>query len=142
MPTLPWTASGPLPGHAPALVMASRFEVRSPRDVPRFLQRSLAARRQAVAAPGAYGTSLVARPLKRTFYTLSAWRDRDALYAYARAEPHRGIMRDFRPVMRDSTFTFWETTTDHLPPTWDEAHRRLAEQAARDAAEGAARGRG
>ncbi|MFJ8695935.1 DUF3291 domain-containing protein [Streptomyces roseolilacinus] len=142
MPALPWTRPHPAPAHAPAFVMASRFEVHSLRDVPRFLLKSLAAWRQVTAAPGAYGASLDARPFKRTFYTLSAWRDRDALHAYARAEPHRGIMKDLRSTMRASTFVFWETTTDDLPLTWDEARRRLAEQAARDAAGGAAPGRG
>lgn len=142
MPTLPWTSPVPVPAHAPASVMASRFEVRSLADVPRFLLGSLAAWRQVTTAPGAYGASLVARPLKRTFYTLSAWRDRDALYAYARAEPHRGIMEGLRPVMRGSTFAFWETTTDDLPPAWGDALRRLDEQAAKDAAGEAAPGRG
>ncbi|MFV2118052.1 DUF3291 domain-containing protein [Streptomyces sp. Act-28] len=134
MPTLPWTTPDPAPAHAPALVMASRFEVRSLGDVPRFFLKSLAAWRQVTTAPGAYGASLVARPLRRTFYTLSVWRDRDALHAYARAEPHRGIMEDLRSTMRDSTFVFWETTTDDLPLSWDDARRRLAEQAARKAA--------
>lgn len=128
MPTLPWTSPNPAPRHAPAFVMASRFEVASLRHVPRFFLKSLAAWRQARQAPGIYGASLVARPLNRTFYTLSAWRDRDALYAYAKAEPHRGIMRDLRATTRDSAFTFWEATTDDLPLTWDEAMRRLDEQ--------------
>lgn len=129
MPTLPWSTPNPAPSHAPAYVMASRFEVRSLKDVPRFFLKSLAAWRQVTRAPGAYGASLVAQPLKRTFYTLSAWQDRDTLYAYARTDPHRGIMRNLRPTMRDSTFTFWEVTTDDLPITWDEARRRLQEQA-------------
>jgi heme-degrading monooxygenase HmoA len=110
--------------------MASRFEVRSLTDVPRFLIRSFAAWRQVTTAPGAYGASLVARPFRRTFYTLSVWRDRDALYAYARAEPHRTIMRELRSTTRDSAFAHWETTTDALPVLWDEAWRRLAEEAA------------
>ncbi|WP_175409276.1 DUF3291 domain-containing protein [Streptomyces sp. TRM64462] len=141
MPTLPWTTPNPAPPNAPVHVMASRFEVRSLADVPRFFLKSLAAWRQVTRAPGAYGASLVARPLKRTFFTLSAWQDRDALYAYARTEPHRGIMKDLRPTMRASTFTFWEATTGDLPITWDDAHRRLdaqdAADAARDAGEGA-----
>ncbi|MFI2224342.1 DUF3291 domain-containing protein [Streptomyces fradiae] len=141
MPTLPWTVPNPAPAHAPVVVMASRFEVRSLRDVPRFLLRSLAAWRQVRTAPGAHGASLVARPWRRTFYTLSAWRDRDALHAYARTEPHRGIMRELRSTMRDSTFTYWETTAGELPVSWEEALRRLAEQAARDTAEGTGTGR-
>ncbi|WP_149181540.1 DUF3291 domain-containing protein [Streptomyces sp. TRM49041] len=140
MPTLPWTTPNPAPPHAPAYVMASRFEVRSLKDVPRFFVKSLAAWRQVTSAPGAYGASLVAQPLKRTFYTLSAWQDREALYTYARTEPHRGIMKDLRATMRGSTFTFWEATAEDLPLAWDDARRRLAEQAARDGDGGGARG--
>ncbi|WP_236238957.1 DUF3291 domain-containing protein [Streptomyces sp. CC228A] len=136
MPALPWTAPHPAPPNAPVVVMASRFEVRTLGDVPGFLRKSLAAWRQVKRAPGAYGASLVAQPFRRTFHTLSAWRDLDALHAYARTEPHRGIMRDLRPAMRASTFTFWEATAEDLPVAWDEARRRLDEQAAADAAGG------
>lgn len=136
MPTLPWTIPSPPPPNGTAFVMASRFEVRAPKDVPRFFLRSLAAWGQVRTAPGAYGASLVAQPFKRVFYTLSAWEDRDALYAYARTEPHRGIMTSLRPTMRTSTFTFWEVDTSGLPITWEDARRRLAEQARTDAAGG------
>ncbi|OEJ26131.1 DUF3291 domain-containing protein [Streptomyces agglomeratus] len=134
MPTLPWVTPNAAPPHAQAVVMASRFEVRSLKDVPRFFWKSLAAWRQVRSAPGAYGASLIARPAKRVFYTLSAWESREALYAYARAEPHRGIMTGLRPTMRTSTFTFWEVPADRLPIGWDDAKRRLAEQARTDAA--------
>ncbi|MFD1833196.1 DUF3291 domain-containing protein [Streptomyces desertarenae] len=138
MPTLPWTTPNQPPPHGTAFVMASRFEVRSAKDVPRFFLRSLATWRQVRTAPGAYGASLIAQPLKRVFYTLSAWEDRDALYAYARTEPHRGIMTSLRSTMRTSTFVFWEVDTGQLPITWDDAKRRLEQQARNDAAGGAA----
>lgn len=138
VPTLPWTIPNPPPAHGTAFVMASRFEVRSLKDVPRFFLRSMAAWRQVRTAPGAYGASLIARPLARVFYTLSAWEDRDALYAYARTEPHRSIMTSLGSVMRVSTFTFWETETNQLPITWDEARRRLEQQTRNDAAGGTA----
>ncbi|MGW3969034.1 DUF3291 domain-containing protein [Streptomyces ardesiacus] len=137
MPTLPWTVPNPPPQHGTAFVMASRFEVRTLKDVPRFFLRSLAAWRQVRTAPGAYGASLIAQPSRRVFYTLSAWRDRDALYAYAKSEPHRGIVTSLRSTMRDSTFTFWEVDVATLPITWDDAKRRLAEQARTDVAGGA-----
>ncbi|KOX45677.1 hypothetical protein ADL09_22210 [Streptomyces sp. NRRL F-7442] len=117
--------------------MASRFEVRTLKDVPRFFLRSLAAWRQVRTAPGAYGASLIAQPSRRVFYTLSAWHDRDTLYAYAKSEPHRGIVTSLRSTMRDSTFTFWEVDVATLPITWDDAKRRLAEQARTDVAGGA-----
>lgn len=132
MPTLPWVTPNPAPPGAQAFVMASRFEVRSFGDVPRFFWKSLAAWRQVRSAPGAFGASLIAQPAKRVFFTLSAWESRDALYAYARTEPHRGIMTGLRATMRDSTFTFWEVPVEQLPIGWDEAKRRIAEQARTD----------
>ena len=129
VPTLPWvTPNPPRPG-TQVLVMASRLEVRALRDVPRFFVKSLAAWRQVRSAPGAVGASLVARPLRRTFWTLSAWESREELNAYVRAEPHRSIMTSLRGVMKDSSFVFWESAAEDLPIEWAEARRRLAEQA-------------
>jgi hypothetical protein len=45
-------------------------------------------------------------------------------------------MAGLRATMRTSTFTFWEVPVEQLPISWDEAKRRLAEQARTDAAEG------
>ncbi|MFE7708746.1 DUF3291 domain-containing protein [Streptomyces sp. NPDC057486] len=133
MPTLPWVTPHPAPHHGQVVVMASRFEVRTLKDVPRFFLKSLSAWRQVRSAPGAFGASLIAQPTKRTFFTLSAWESRDALYAYARTEPHRGIMTGLRPTMRSSTFTFWEAPVEYLPVSWAEAKRRIAEQEQPDA---------
>ncbi|WP_434592159.1 DUF3291 domain-containing protein [Streptomyces sp. A5-4] len=138
MPTVPWVTPNPAPPHTRAVVMASTFEVRSLKDVPRFFLKSFAAWRQLQSAPGVFGASLVARPTKRVFRTLSAWESRDAIHAYAQAEPHRGIMTGLRPTMLRSTFTFWEVPVEELPISWDEAERRLADQARTDAAEGQA----
>ncbi|MCW7940648.1 hypothetical protein AAW14_00965 [Streptomyces hygroscopicus] len=128
MPTLPWTTPHPPQPDTRVLIMASRLEVRSLRDVPRFFLKSLAAWRQVRTARGAVGASLIAEPLKRTFWTLSAWEDGQALHAYAKAEPHRTIMTGLRPTMRRSAFTFWEVPAEELPISWSEAKLRLAEQ--------------
>jgi Domain of unknown function (DUF3291) len=84
--------------------------------------------------PGCLGASLTAQPLRRVFYTLSAWQDRDALYAFATKQPHRSITASLRSTMRTATFTFWDVPAEQLPLTWDDAHRRLAEQAQADRA--------
>jgi hypothetical protein len=132
MPTLPWiTVRSAEPG-APALVMASRFRLRRRRDVPRFLLDSLRVHRQVRAADGALGVSLVARPLRREFLTLSAWQDRSALDAFVRAQPHAGAMRRHRPAMAESTFTFWTVPGGGAPIPWDDARRRLDDQRATD----------
>ncbi|MEV1067401.1 DUF3291 domain-containing protein [Streptomyces sp. NPDC050263] len=128
MPTLRWTTVDTPAPDTEAFVMASRLEVRSFTDVPRFFRQSLTAWKQVRAAPGAYGASLIAQPLKRTFWTLSAWEDKDALYTYARTEPHKSIMNGLRPTMKTSVFTFWQVPAADLPVDWTDARRRLAEQ--------------
>ncbi|WP_051468423.1 DUF3291 domain-containing protein [Actinomadura oligospora] len=140
MPTLPWIAPEPAEPGGEALVMASRLEVRSLRHVPGFLLASMALLRQARRSPGAWGISLRAEPWRRTFWTLSAWSGRDALNAYASAEPHRSTMRAKRTVMRESTFVFWNVPASDLPISWDEVERRIAEKRGEDGAKGGVKG--
>jgi hypothetical protein len=125
MPTLPWTAadSTAITDAAP-LVMASRFRLRRFRDVLPFLIDAMRIRNQVRHADGALGVSLIAHPLRREFATLSAWRDRDAVNAMVRTEPHRSIMGRYRAVMADSKFVFYPG--EQSPPSWDEAIRRIA----------------
>jgi hypothetical protein len=128
MPTLPWTSSNsPPPRDGSVTVMASRLELRRLRDVPSFLTGALRIRRQMLGSPGAVGLSLIAKPLRRTFWTLSAWQDSDALGAVVGREPHRKIMTHFRPRMAASSFVTWTAPATALPIAWDEALRRLEE---------------
>lgn len=127
MPTIPWMTVDH-PSAPEALVMASRLEVTSLRQVPGFLMASMALLLQARRSPGALGVSLKADLLKRTFWTVSAWTDRQAVHAYAAAEPHRSTMRRKRAVMKESTFVFWTAPAADLPIDWDDAHRRIAEE--------------
>ncbi|MFF3850881.1 DUF3291 domain-containing protein [Streptomyces sp. NPDC002328] len=136
MPTLPWVKPNPARPSTTAFVMASRFEVRSMKDVPRFFWKSLSAWGQVRKAPGALGASLEAQLTKGVFFTLSAWEDKAALYTYARTEPHKSIMTGLRSTMRHSTFTFWETPVEQLPIAWKDAKRRIDDQARADAADG------
>lgn len=128
MPTLPWTTpTGNHAHHEPAaLVMASSFELRRWRDVPCFFVAALRIRRQMLRSPGVSGVSLIARPMRRTFFTLSAWRDRSALDAAVTRQPHAATMTRFRRRMANSVFTFWEPE-GHFPPDWQDAFRRLDE---------------
>ncbi|MER6347510.1 DUF3291 domain-containing protein [Streptomyces sp. NPDC001595] len=115
------------------VVMASRLELKSLLSVPRFFLLSLVVFRQVRRSPGLIGASLRAEPLKRTFWTLSAWRDQAALEAFNRTDPHAKSVRGLRPAMKGSVFVFWNAEADQLPVDWDEARRRLADQATKEA---------
>jgi hypothetical protein len=135
---IPWTTTGRPGPDTDATIMASRFELTTAWRSPAFLARSLRVWRQARRSPGALGVSLRAQPLKATFWTLSAWTDRDALSSFARAEPHRTVMRKTRPGMKESVFRFWTTPASRLDPAqlWADAQARIA--AAGDPPTGAA----
>ena len=126
MITLPWI-DGPAAKTTPPTprtVMASRLELRHLRHVPAFLIAAIRLRHAIAKADGATGLGLRARPLARTFWTLSVWTDQQALQAYNQTSLHRGIVERFRPRMAGSTFRFFPAE-DGMPPRWDDALRRL-----------------
>lgn len=126
MPTLPWTTPNPAPAGVEVHVFASRFETRTLWGALKFLAGTPAVWRQVSRAPGAYGATLRAKPLRRTFWTLSAWESPAALKEFARSGVHSPTSRNLSGQMRDSRFVSWQVQSDDLPLDWDEAVRRLA----------------
>jgi hypothetical protein len=129
MPPLPWTATPAADevSKEEVVVMASLFQLDSVWRTPGFLRAAMAIRKQVLAADGALGVALNTALRRRTFFTLSAWRDRNALNTFVRCEPHLSTMRRYHPAMNDARFVFWNTTADKLPPRWSEAQEQLAE---------------
>lgn len=126
IPALPWIVPNTPPQDTEVHVFASRFETRTLWGALRFLVRTPAVWRQVGRAPGAYGASLKAQPLRKTFWTLTAWESADALKAFARSGAHRPTSRALAGRMRDAAFATWQTSSDQLPVSWEEAERRLA----------------
>jgi quinol monooxygenase YgiN len=129
MPALPWKSFGAVDPNHKYIVMASRLPLGRYRDVPAFLRASMDIRRQLRKADGLLGYGLDAKLVQRTFWTLSVWRDADALDAFARTDPHAARVRQVRPLMNTTTFVTWATTGDQLPVTWDQARSRVSEAA-------------
>ncbi|MDK9496835.1 DUF3291 domain-containing protein [Streptomyces katrae] len=128
MPDSPWLTPTQAAAGAEVYVMASRFETATLLGAVRFFLKAPGIIGQIRKAPGAHGAALRARVLGRTFLTLSAWEDREALYRFARSEPHRSSSRAASAYMKESAFTFWTVPASELPIAWDEAERRLAER--------------
>jgi hypothetical protein len=106
-------------------VFASRFETRTLWGALKFLAGTPAVWRQVRRSSGAYGATLKAKPLKRAFWTLSAWESKDALHAFVRTGAHGPAARGLAPQMRDAAFTTWQVSSEDLPLSWSEALRRL-----------------
>jgi hypothetical protein len=113
--------------------MASRLPLLSYRKIPHFLWLTLAVARQLERTSGLVGYTLLAQPGRRTFWTLSAWTDRQHLDAFVAAMPHLAVMARLRPHMGPTRFTTWTANGAALPVGWAEAIERLAQVPARQA---------
>ena len=130
MPAIPWMNFTEIDPQLEYLVMASRLPLRSYLQIPKFLRLTLAVRRQLARSDGLVGYSLLAQPLSKTFWTLSAWVDGERLGAFARSMPHTDVMQQLRPHMDETTFVTWTERGEALPVSWKDATARLLAAAA------------
>jgi hypothetical protein len=82
--------------------------------------------KQLTSAKGLVGYSFLARPLSKQFWTLSAWKNEDALRAFVQHPPHVRIMTAMTPHMGETKFVRWMVKGSQLPLNWDDALRRFA----------------
>lgn len=124
---VPWKSTPTQVGDADTVVVqVSKLELAHLKDVPGFLVTALRIRRWVLRAEGAVGMSLIAHPLKRTFWTLSAWQNEAAIGSLMTSELHRTAMTKYQGRMSDSHFHTWHPTDPALlPPDWDAAQTRL-----------------
>lgn len=132
MPALPWTSRSPVEPGREYLVMASRLPLERYRDLPAFLRGTVAIRRQLTRADGLIGYTLNAQLLVKTFWTLSVWRDEQALHAFAHSAPHDDIVRRTRPHMGSTTFVTWTEPSADVPVPWERARQRVANSSQED----------
>src|SRR5438045_1119470 len=85
---LPWIWRG-RPRDGQVLVFASRFDGRGFRSSWALFTGGTCIWLSAVRTPGSFGASLWAKPIRRKYYTLSAWESEEALRAFAHGGPHR-----------------------------------------------------
>ena len=107
------------------LVLASSIPPKSRRSTWRLFSGARAVRKQLGATDGVIGFSLLARPLRRQYATLSVWTGEDALARFAGADPHRDLVRKLTPEMGSTKFVRWTIRGADGQPSWDDALRRL-----------------
>jgi hypothetical protein len=81
--------------------------------------------KQLATADDLVGYSLLARPLSKRFWTLSAWKNEAALLAFVNRSPHLRVMAALGPHMDKTGFVRWTVKGADLPLRWDDTLRRL-----------------
>jgi hypothetical protein len=126
MPAIPWARLAEPDPDRVYVVLASRLPLRGYRHIFSFLRATRAVRRQLAATEGVVGYTLDAKPLSKTFWTVSAWESEEMLQRFSEVDPHRSTVAEIRPRMLKSTFVSWTVPGSELPPTWADARRRVA----------------
>jgi len=109
------------------LVLASNIPARSWGSTGRLFKGSQAVKRQLHDTPGVVGYSLLARPVRKHYATLSVWSDAEALRAFSASSDHGRLMVELGPEMAPTRFVRWTIRGDDGVPSWRDALRRLAD---------------
>ena len=124
-PPLPWKAFGEPQPEREYLVVLTFLPLRRLSKLPLFLASVRKIRQQLDAGPGGLiGYSLLAKPLRSNYWTLSVWDDADALGRFIEESPHRDVMQALPQVLRGFGVTRWTSPGTAVPPAWGDALAR------------------
>lgn len=125
MPASPWRTFGSPDPKGDFVALLSYLPLKNYwRVVPFFLYTTQVVK-QLATANGLLGYSLLARPLSKRFWTLSAWQNEAALRAFVQHPPHVRIMTALASHMDKTKFVRWTVKGSDLPLRWNDALRRL-----------------
>jgi hypothetical protein len=124
----PWKVLAPVEAGREYVALLSYLPLRSYLKIPLFARFSYAVQRQMLASPGAVGYTMRAKLLSRQFWTLSVWESDRALMEFVAKVPHGEIMKALAPHMGATAFTRWKILGSGIPPRWDDADRRSAQE--------------
>jgi Domain of unknown function (DUF3291) len=125
----PWFAIAAVEKDREYLALLSGLPLKSYRGFPRLVGFVVGAVQQMYGSRGAVGVTLCARFLTRTFWTLSAWQDEQALQDFVMKKPHLDAMKEMQPYMNAAHFLRWKVTGSDLPLRWVDAMRRFEQGA-------------
>ena len=122
----PWKKIQDLESDAEYLVLASAIPTKSLRSTWRMFRGASAVRRQLSGTDGLIGFSLLARPLRKQYATLSVWTDQAALDAFVHTSPHTELTGALAAEMGPTRFERWTIAGHQGRPCWAEAMKRLS----------------
>jgi hypothetical protein len=121
--TPPWvTLRAPEPGRE-YLALLSELPLKFT-GLPKFFSSVGPMDEQLRKTSGLMGYSMLARPFKLRFWTLSVWENEASLTWFVRERPHSEVMTALEGKMGQTRFIRWKITASQYPPSWKEALER------------------
>ena len=111
------------------VVSVTRLRVRSWRYLLPFLFFALRSSRQAKAAQGNLGVTLL-NDSNNTFWTCTVWATEEAMKSFMLSGPHRRAMPRLLDWCDEAALVHWAQESQQKPD-WHEAHRRLQQEGRR-----------
>jgi len=105
------------------VISVTRLRVRSWRYLLPFIVYAVRSSRQAKAAQGNLGVSLL-RDAKLAFWTCTVWTTEETMKSFMLSGPHRQAMPRLLDWCDEAALVHWAQPEAHQPD-WQEAHRRL-----------------
>ena len=120
-----WRQLQPFEDGRDYLVLASSIPARRRSSTARLSKGSRAVAAQLENTDGVVGFSMLARPIRKQYATLSVWVDDAALKAFAASAPHSQLVDDLTAEMAPTRFLRWTIRGDDGRPRWADALARL-----------------
>ena len=122
---MPWKSFAAPRADKEYVALLSFLPLKRYRTIPKFAGLTMETMRQLAKSRGLIGYSLGAELLRKRFWTLSVWEDRQALRDFVEQIPHSRIMQDLAPHMDKTAFAEWTVRAADIPIPWAVARRRL-----------------
>jgi heme-degrading monooxygenase HmoA len=108
---------------AVSFIVVTRLRLRDPEYRDEFVGSAFTVVDQANNSVGILAAEVLA-DANETYWTRTAWTDRDAMSRFVTSEPHLATMGHLSEWCDEATFIDWEQSEPDLP-NWQEAFRRL-----------------
>lgn len=130
MPASPWrTLHPPLPDRE-YVALLSYLPLKNHWRLPVFIVYTTQVMKQLASAKGIIGYTLLAHPLSKKAWTLSAWESNEALETFVNDPPHVRIMAALAPHLDKTSFLRWTVKGSDLPLRRPDALSRFVERVA------------
>lgn len=125
MLAIPWRSFGTVDANSEYVAMVSYLPLKSYWKVFPFMVYTAQVINQLKSSEGLVGFSLLAHPFSKKFWTLSAWKNNEALQSFVQQKPHARMMNELAAHMEKTKFVFYRVKGPELPLRWDDALQRV-----------------
>jgi hypothetical protein len=105
------------------VIVVTRLRLKDPARFDEFFAGAVAVVQQARASEGNLGADVLAEA-NNTYWTRTAWRERDVMNAFVGSEPHLSTMNRVDDWCDEATFVDWEQAGAEMPG-WQDSYGRL-----------------